>query len=42
MFDRILNMFTTVSNEFHGSVLLVFLIGLIIGGTLFGISMAIL
>jgi len=31
MFDRILNMFTTVSNESHGSVLLVFLIGLVFG-----------
>jgi len=31
MFDRLLNMFTTVSNESHGSVLLVFLIGLVFG-----------
>ncbi|WP_457750157.1 YeeE/YedE thiosulfate transporter family protein [Sulfurimonas sp.] len=31
MFDRILNMFTTVSNESHGSVLVVFLIGLFFG-----------
>ena len=31
MFDRILNMFTTVSNESHGSVALVFLIGLVFG-----------
>jgi uncharacterized membrane protein YedE/YeeE len=31
MFDRVLNMFTTVSNESHGSVLVVFLIGLFFG-----------
>ena len=31
MIDRILNMFTTVSNESHGSVLLVFMIGLVFG-----------
>ncbi len=31
MFDRILNMFTTVANETHGSVLVVFLIGLFFG-----------
>jgi len=32
MIDRILNMFTTVSNESHGSLLVVFLIGLVFGG----------
>ncbi len=31
MFDRILNMFTTVSNESHGSVFVVFMIGLVFG-----------
>ncbi|UCN00112.1 YeeE/YedE family protein [Sulfurimonas sp. SWIR-19] len=31
MFDRILNMFTTVSNEAHGSVFVVFMIGLVFG-----------
>jgi len=31
MFDRILNMFTTVSNESHGSLFVVFAIGLVFG-----------
>ncbi|QOP44500.1 hypothetical protein FJR45_11300 [Sulfurimonas sediminis] len=31
MFERILNMFTTVSNEAHGSVFVVFMIGLVFG-----------
>jgi len=31
MFDRILNMFTTVSNESHGSLAVVFLIGIVFG-----------
>ncbi len=31
MFDRILNMFTTVSNEAHGSLAVVFLIGIVFG-----------
>jgi len=32
MFDRILDMFTTVSNESHGSLAVVFLIGIVFGG----------
>ena len=31
MFDRILDMFTTVSNESHGSLAVVFLIGIVFG-----------
>jgi len=31
MFDRILNMFTTVSNESHGSLFVVFMIGIVFG-----------
>ncbi len=32
MIDRILDMFTTVANESHGSVFVVFLIGIVFGG----------
>jgi hypothetical protein len=32
MIDRILNMFTTVSNESHGSLFVVFMIGIVFGG----------
>ena len=31
MFDRIMNMFTTVSNESHGSLFVVFFIGIVFG-----------